>query len=105
MYCEKCRNLFEGTNRTCPVCGSRKVRYPRADDPCFLTEKESVWGEMLADVLEKNHVPFLKEPVLGAGIALRLGQGLERYRFYVRHSQLDKARELRGRLFPEEGEV
>lgn len=102
MYCEKCCSLFDGAVRTCPVCGSRKVRYPRVDDPCFLTEKGSPWGEMLFEVLRRKNIAFLKRPVLGAGIALKLGQGLERYRFYVRYDQMEDAKTVMERMFPEE---
>lgn len=102
MYCEKCSRLFEGGHGACPSCGSKKIRYPRVDDPCFLTEKESVWGDMLADVLSQNGIPFEKRPVLGAGLALRLGQGMERYRFYVLHGRLEEAWALTQALFPEE---
>lgn len=102
MFCEKCRRVYEGSAAACPVCGSRKVRYPRVDDACFLTELESIWGEMLADVLGRNGVPYLKNPVLGAGLTLKLGQGMERWRFYVPFDQLDKARDLVSSMFPEE---
>lgn len=105
MYCEKCSCLFDGNDRNCPVCGSKKIRYPRVDDPCFLVEKEAPWGEMLADVLTRNDVPFRQKPVLGAGLSLRLGQGMERYRFYVPFAEVEKAREMTEVLFgPEETE-
>lgn len=100
MYCEKCGRVSEKYSALCPACGSRKVREPRMDDICFLTEKESIWGELLADVLTKNGILFLKKPVLGAGIALNLGQGMERYRFYVPYSRREDAQTILDTLFP-----
>lgn len=100
-YCEKCRRLFAEEGRLCPVCGSRKVRCPRVDDPCFLVERGAPWDEMLADVLTRNRVSFAREPVLGAGLALNLGQGMERWRFYVPYSQLPRASSLVAELFGE----
>lgn len=100
MYCEKCSRIFDGYSALCPACGSRKVREPRMDDACFLVEKEAIWGEMLADVLTQNGIVFLKRPVLGAGIALKLGQRMERYRFYVPYSRREEAQEILDSLFP-----
>lgn len=99
MYCEKCSRVYDGAEAVCPVCGSRKVRYPRVDDLCFLVEKTMPWGEMLAGVLENNGIRFLKKPVLGAGLSLNLGRGQERWRIYVPYSQLDKAREILDTMF------
>lgn len=100
MYCEKCGRVTKGYSPLCPVCGSRKVREPRMDDKCFLAEKEHIWGEMLADVLSKNNVPFLRQPILGAGIAMNLGHGMERYRFYVPYSRLEDAQTVLDTMFP-----
>ena len=70
-YCEPCKAAFEGDR--CPVCGSKKSRPARADDLCFLAEKEQIWGEMLSDVLRQNEIPFLRKGRLGAGFALAAG--------------------------------
>jgi len=100
MYCEECRVLFEGAR--CPVCGSRRIRAPEPDDLCLLTEKEQLWSDVLRDVLTQHEIPFLTEGVMGAGLALRVGPMLERVRFYVPYSHLERAGEIAAELFGEE---
>ncbi len=97
MYCEKCKVLFDG--RVCPQCGSSKVREPKDNDECFLTEKEMIWGEMLADVLNENHIPFYYKKTLGAGMAMKVGPNSERYRFFVPFSRLTVAQDVTEGLF------
>lgn len=96
MYCEHCRLLSESA--LCPACG-RRTRQPKADDECFLAEKQMIFGEMLADVLKQNDVPSYHTNVLGAGITTRVGRMMERYRFFVPFAYYDKARDLVDELF------
>ena len=96
-YCEKCKTAFE--DDICPACGSRKVRPARADDLCFLAEKDQIWGEMLSDVLRQNEIPFLRKGTMGAGFALTVGPGMERYRFYVSFCDLNQAKSAVEQLF------
>jgi hypothetical protein len=103
MYCETCRVVFTGD--VCPVCGSSKTREAWPCDLCFLTEKEYIWGRMLTDVLQQNEIPFLAENSMGAGMALRVGLGIERIRFYVPYHRLQEARELVEQLFPAQEEA
>ncbi len=97
MYCEKCNVVFDGN--VCPNCGNKKVREPNGKDLCFVVEKNVMWGEMLADVLKQHNIPFYHRSVLGAGLALKVGPGLERYRFYVPYSHLSSAQSLVDALF------
>jgi len=99
MYCEKCNILIEG--KKCPVCGYKKVRKPVDDDVCFLVNKEMIWGEMLADVLKQNEIPFFYKKLLGAGVTVKVGTMMERYRFFVPFSHFSKAKEIVESLFPE----
>jgi DNA-directed RNA polymerase subunit RPC12/RpoP len=99
MYCEKCKKLFDDTEIRCPACGSKKIRKPQADDDCFLVEKEVLWGEMFADVLTQNKIPFFYKKALGAGLAAYVGPLLERYSFYVPYSQFSAAQSLVDELF------
>ncbi len=96
-YCGKCKAAFEGA--PCPICGNKKIRPARADDLCFLAEKEQIWGEMLSDVLRQNDIPFLRNGTKGAGFALTAGPGIERYRFYVSFCDLRRARGVVEQLF------
>ena len=103
LYCENCYILFEG--KRCPVCGRKSSRGPEPSDPCFLTEKEQIWSEVLSDVLEKNGIPHLCHNVYGAGIAMKMGPMFERVIFYVKYKDLDAAREIVTELFSNEGEA
>lgn len=71
----------------------------RTDDLCFLTEKDLLWGGMLADVLKQNRIPFLTKNRLGAGMALKVGPAMERVRFYVPCSHIGQAKRLVDALF------
>lgn len=66
---------------------------------CLLTEKETVWAGVLADVLKQHSIPFTKESTLGAGMAIRTGPLLETFRFYVPSSYLAAARDIVDELF------
>ena len=103
LYCDNCYITFEG--KRCPVCGKKSDRGPLPDDPCFLVEKEQIWGEMLADVLEQSGIPFMKKNVLGAGLALKTGPMRERVRFYVLNGQLPEASEIVEGLFSSPTEI
>ena len=96
-YCDRCKTAFYGER--CPVCGSRNVRPAKADDLCFLAEKEQLWGEMLSDVLRQNDIPFLRKGTMGAAFALTVGPGMERYRFYVSYLDLKRAKGAVEQLF------
>ena len=96
-YCDNCYIVFDGTR--CPVCGKKCGRGPEASDPVFLTEKEQIWSDMLADVLKQHDIPFLEKNVLGAGLALKTGPLRERVRFYVLYGQLSEAAEIVEELF------
>ena len=102
MYCEKCHRIVEALR--CPVCG-KKLREPQPDDFCFLVEKESLWAGMLQDVLTQNEIPFITKGVLGAALALKVGELSERSQFYVPYAALDKGHALVEELFslPEDG--
>ena len=100
MYCERCCFAFEGD--VCPACGRRKLRPARAEDLCFLAEKEQIWGDMLSDVLRQNDIPFLRRGDMGAAMALRAGPGRERYRFFVAYRDLRRAKGAVEQLFGDE---
>ena len=97
LYCDNCYITFEG--KRCPVCGKKSDRGPLPDDPCFLTEKESLWAGMLEDVLGQNGVPFYAKKTLGAALALKVGPLSERSVFYVPFRFLEKAQSLVEELF------
>ena len=103
MYCEDCGHLVE--EERCPNCGNRNLREPKEKDPCFLTEQDYVSSGILEDVLKQEGIPFLRQNVLGAGVAIKVGPMLDRGRFFVAWDQLPKARELAEELFAPAGDA
>lgn len=97
MYCEKCKHILEGDR--CPRCRKGRVRQVGPDDPCYLTEKPSPWNGMLEDVLRQAEIPYVTSGRLGAGLSAYVGPVLEITRFYVRWSDMEKAREIVDGLF------
>lgn len=89
MYCPKCNHLVEA--KKCPFCGNQQLRPANGEDFCFLAEKEQIWTNALGDLLKDNHIPFLTQNVLGAGLAAKMGPASEKTRFYVPYSQYEKA--------------
>lgn len=49
----------------------------------FLVEMKAPWSGMLCDFLKQNRILVVTENRLGAGMALKVGPGAERTRFYV----------------------
>ena len=96
-YCDNCYVTFDGAR--CPVCGKKCGRGPEPSDPVFLTEKEQIWSDMLADVLKQHDIPFMGKNVLGAGLALKTGPLRERVRFYVPYEKLSEAADIVEELF------
>lgn len=97
MYCEKCNRIIEGER--CPACGSKKIRVPEANDPCFLTELDYISTGILEDILKQNNIPYLKKDMMGAGMTIRVGPMLERSRFYVPYEQYQNARDIADVVF------
>lgn len=102
-YCEACKTAFEGARY--PTCGNADARAARDGDECFLTEQDMIFGEMLADVLKQNGVPFYYKPMLGAGLTMKVGLYKERYRFFVPYEHFAQAQQVLDALFPPAGET
>ncbi len=102
-YCEACHVAWD--TEDCPMCGRQRLREIRPEDPCYLTEKEWIWGEMLEDVLKQNDIPFMRKNVLGAAVAIKTGLMRERVRIYVPFREMARASRIVKELFnapPEE---
>ena len=105
LYCEKCRAAVGEEEKTCPVCGGKKLRPIREDDPCFLIEKDQIWSEVVEDSLRGAGIPFLMKGRMGAGLAINVGPMFEKNRYYVNFSDLDRAKEIMDGVFGEGEEV
>lgn len=79
--------------------GAKNPVKKKPEGMCLLTEKETVWAGVLADVLKQHDIPFTRESTLGAGMAIRTGSLLETIRFFVPASYLAAAKELVDELF------
>lgn len=67
----------------------------------LLTVKETMWAEMLLDVLRDNHIPCAELPAHGGvGLAIRSGVHSRR-RIYVAEEYLSQAKDLMDILFSE----
>ncbi len=66
----------------------------------FLTEKETMWAEMLMQALKDNGIPYTATPVYGAGLVMKAGMK-ERMKIYVPGENKAKAEEILERLFSE----
>ncbi len=66
-----------------------------------LIEKEAMWAEMLIEVLKNNHIPYVSQPVYGAGFTLKTGIQ-ERLSILVPAQYKEKADALVQELFPSE---
>lgn len=90
-YCPKCRTACE---EKCLRCGSENLPEARENDPVFIITKDITWSAVVEDTLKKNGIPYLKEGVLGAGFAARVGYAAERYNFYVPFGAYIKSKKL-----------
>lgn len=97
MYCADCRLMTQ--EESCPLCGSKKLREVKADDPCFLVSKEVVWAGMLEEVLKGKGIAYSAESDLGYALSLKIGGHHEEFHFYVNYADLDRARALVDELF------
>ncbi len=102
MYCERCNRVFSGAD--CPHCGSSDGRDPTNGDLCFLIEKESMWAQMLENVLMDNSIPYITKKRMGIGMALKVGPSLEQVSFYVPYEYLSAATDITTVLFSNEEE-
>ena len=64
----------------------------------LLTEKETMWAQMLMEVLEDNGISCESLPVLGAAFALKTGTQ-DCLRVYIPAEKLQQAEELLQVLF------
>lgn len=99
-YCPNCHILVR-SNR-CPRCEKRWLEEPNANDYCFLTDRDRIWGGVLEDCLRQNGVPYLTESSIGAGMTGKLGIAADSIRFYVRYAYYHQAKALEEELFSAE---
>lgn len=101
-YCPNCHMLVRDTR--CPRCDKKWLEEPKANDYCFLTEREMIWSGVLEDCLRRNGVPYLTENRIGAGMTAKIGSMMESVRIYVRYAWYHQAKALEEELFTAESQ-
>lgn len=100
MYCANC-NLLTAAS-VCPLCRSKDLRVPNSRDYCFLCKQESLWAEMLEDVLKQHRIPVVTRTGRSAAMVLRSNPLNQEVLFYVPYGWLEQAKELEQSLFEAE---
>lgn len=99
-YCDNCRAL--SVQKHCEECGNENLNEPDAYDYIFLIEKETIWADMLKEVLEKNEVPYICQGDMGSGMALKVAPMLEHFRFYIPYIYYNKAKDIIELMFSQD---
>ena len=92
-----CHTPFEGDK--CPVCGSRNVRPIQEEDLCTVMEGDAVVTGMLGDALKQEEIPFLRQSLTGAAMAMLLGRQLEQFEVLVPYGVYSQGRQIVDDLF------
>ena len=71
----------------------------RAEEWVLLTEAGYPYSGMLSELLRQNGIPFVTRDCMGAGMALKVGPGAERTRFYVPPGCFSRAGALVSEIF------
>lgn len=90
-YCESCHMLSE--QDCCKSCGKKNLRNPNRTDFCFLTEVNSMFGEMFKRILEEEKIPYSDIPS-GSGVRSYFGQKLENLKIFITYEFFYIAKEL-----------
>ncbi len=72
-----------------------------SDKFVLLTEKESMWAEMLMQFLKENGIPCIASPVFGAGFVVKNSLH-DRLRVSVPAERLTDAQDILKAYFPED---
>ena len=92
MYCNKCKIIFD--NNFCPICKSKGINEPKADDLVFLVEKDAITSDIIEGVLKNNNIIYIKKGNMGAAFSIITGPLFEKYKFYVPYDKYDDVNEL-----------
>ena len=74
-YCSSCQVLCE--ENICPLCGKRKLRQPKENDPVLLGVVDTGKDVLLEEILQENDIPYQKSGNLGSALTLYVGVGME----------------------------
>ena len=97
LYCEKCKMLTQ--NEKCGRCNKR-AREPKENDAIFLVTKKGIYSGMLEEMLKRNNIPCIKQPI-GVSFAARYMPIKDEHNFFVPFGAYEKAKELADAYFKE----
>ena len=87
LYCETCRQLFDGD--VCPDCGSLG-RHVRPTDYCLMATQPGIFAGMLTDILKQNGIPAVSQATQGA-LGIFSSLNMEEYQVFVPYEKLEEA--------------
>ena len=93
LICRKCKAPIN--NGVCSSCGRNKNFIEAScDDEVYLTTAEFLFSRVVDDILTEGNIPFAKKTSMGSGITVYIGELNEEYKYYVKASDYEKAKEL-----------
>ena len=96
LYCAKCETLSLD-EETCPMCGGKKLRPARPDDPVLLLTTGGEESRQICSALEDAGIPYEARP-LGTGGIMKIYTGgpdnLADVRIFVPYRAVGKCREI-----------
>lgn len=90
LYCPKCQVLCEDQ---CPLCGSRYLLDPQAEDPVRLATAENPQAGQLEQLLQARSIPYEKRAALSAGTQ-------QAFNFYVPFCRSEEGKQAAAVVFP-----
>ena len=88
LYCEQCKMLVTG--EACPTCGNEKLRTPKADDFCLLTECDEATATLCRELFAEGDIPCVPVPSTSP-VRTVLGMFLQQFRLFVPFAHLEEA--------------
>lgn len=95
MYCDRCQVLSKD-GKTCPLCGSRRLRPADEDDPVLLFTAGQEEAERIASAFDDEGIPHM-ERILGGGSYSSIILGRSRCaqtHIFVPFSKIQSARDV-----------
>lgn len=94
LYCDRCQVLSRD-EQMCPVCGSRKLRIPKENDPILLFTADSGEAERITAAFSDEGIPHMEKNLGGSASSVFFGKS--RYmqtRIFVPFGEIDHAKDV-----------
>lgn len=95
LYCTRCQVLSTDGDR-CPLCGGKKLRPARADDPVLLLTTGEGESRQIAAAFDDAGIPHMERPLdTGSASSIILGQSrCSQTRVFVPFGEIGTARDV-----------